>query len=199
MPASSYAASAASTQAARTFSAKIDGVSNRCDIDYQVPTVNARDVPTNVASTRIMIVQEAFSAIRFERSDVSSRPPTCRWFLGSDAVSNVVEPSSIHGLQSFLDRLGFNVVGFGCTTCIGHSGPLDRELEDTLARNDLIAASVLSENRNFEARIHQSGKANFLMSADGVSLAGIPSAPRHCCVPRRASCRRASPCPVGPR
>jgi aconitate hydratase len=68
------------------------------------------------------------------------------------------------GLQPFLDRLGFNVVGFGCTTCIGNSGPLDRELEDTLTTNDLIAASVLSGNRNFEARIHQSVKANFLMS-----------------------------------
>jgi aconitate hydratase len=68
------------------------------------------------------------------------------------------------GLQPFLDRLGFNVVGFGCTTCIGNSGPLDRQLEDTLTTNDLIAASVLSGNRNFEARIHQSVKANFLMS-----------------------------------
>jgi aconitate hydratase len=68
------------------------------------------------------------------------------------------------GLQSFLDRLGFHVVGFGCTTCIGNSGPLDRELEDTITKNDLITASVLSGNRNFEARIHQSVKANFLMS-----------------------------------
>jgi len=68
------------------------------------------------------------------------------------------------GLQPFLDRLGFQVVGFGCTTCIGNSGPLDRELEETITKNDIIAASVLSGNRNFEARIHQSVKANFLMS-----------------------------------
>jgi aconitate hydratase len=80
---------------------------------------------------------------------------------GSRAVSEYLTKT---GLQSFLDRLGFNVVGFGCTTCIGNSGPLDRDLEDTLMRNDLIAASVLSGNRNFEARIHQSVKANFLMS-----------------------------------
>jgi aconitate hydratase len=80
---------------------------------------------------------------------------------GSRAVSEYLTKT---GLQSFLDQLGFNVVGFGCTTCIGNSGPLDRELEDTLTRNDLIAASVLSGNRNFEARIHQSVKANFLMS-----------------------------------
>ena len=80
---------------------------------------------------------------------------------GSRVVSEYLKKT---GLQPFLDRLGFNVVGFGCTTCIGNSGPLDRELEDTLTANDLIAASVLSGNRNFEARIHQSVKANFLMS-----------------------------------
>jgi aconitate hydratase len=80
---------------------------------------------------------------------------------GSRVVSEYLAKT---GLQPFLDQLGFNVVGFGCTTCIGNSGPLDRQLEDTLTANDLIAASVLSGNRNFEARIHQSVKANFLMS-----------------------------------
>jgi aconitate hydratase len=68
------------------------------------------------------------------------------------------------GLQPFLDELGFHLVGFGCTTCIGNSGPLDREIEEALTRHDIIGASVLSGNRNFEARIHQSVKANFLMS-----------------------------------
>jgi aconitate hydratase len=80
---------------------------------------------------------------------------------GSSVVSEYLAQT---GLQSFLDRLGFHVVGFGCTTCIGNSGPLDRQLEDTITANDLITASVLSGNRNFEARIHQSVKANFLMS-----------------------------------
>jgi len=80
---------------------------------------------------------------------------------GSRVVSEYLKRT---GLQPFLDRLGFNLVGFGCTTCIGNSGPLDRELEEALTKNDLIAASVLSGNRNFEARIHQSVKANFLMS-----------------------------------
>jgi aconitate hydratase len=68
------------------------------------------------------------------------------------------------GLQPFLDRLGFHLVGFGCTTCIGNSGPLAREIEEALTGHDIIGASVLSGNRNFEARIHQSVKANFLMS-----------------------------------
>lgn len=80
---------------------------------------------------------------------------------GSRAVSEYLTKT---GLQPFLDRLGFNVVGFGCTTCIGNSGPLDHEIEETVMKNDIVAASVLSGNRNFEARIHQSVKANFLMS-----------------------------------
>jgi aconitate hydratase len=68
------------------------------------------------------------------------------------------------GLQTYLDKLGFQTVGYGCTTCIGNSGPLDPRIEDVVVSNDLIAASVLSGNRNFEARVHQSVKANFLMS-----------------------------------
>ncbi|MBI6545193.1 MAG: aconitate hydratase, partial [Cyanobacteria bacterium NC_groundwater_1444_Ag_S-0.65um_54_12] len=68
------------------------------------------------------------------------------------------------GLQDYLDQLGFHTVGYGCTTCIGNSGPLDPCLEALLAEHDLIGVAVLSGNRNFEARIHQSLKANFLMS-----------------------------------
>ena len=67
-------------------------------------------------------------------------------------------------LQPFLDQLGFQTVGYGCTTCIGNSGPLQAQIEDAVVKNDLVAASVLSGNRNFEARVHQSIKANFLMS-----------------------------------
>ena len=68
------------------------------------------------------------------------------------------------GLQKYLDEIGFNLVGYGCTTCIGNSGPLDPGIEEAIVENDLIAASVLSGNRNFEARVHQNIKANFLMS-----------------------------------
>jgi aconitate hydratase len=68
------------------------------------------------------------------------------------------------GLQSYLDQIGFNTVGYGCTTCIGNSGPLDAGIEEAVVKNDLVAASVLSGNRNFEARVHQNIKANFLMS-----------------------------------
>src|SRR5205814_1011027 len=61
-------------------------------------------------------------------------------------------------------QLGFNLVGYGCTTCIGNSGPLHPNIEKAIHEYDLIAASVLSGNRNFEARVHQHIKANFLMS-----------------------------------
>jgi aconitate hydratase len=68
------------------------------------------------------------------------------------------------GLQRYLDQLGFQLVAYGCTTCIGNSGPLEEHIEKAIKEHDVIAASVLSGNRNFEARIHSSVKANFLMS-----------------------------------
>ena len=80
---------------------------------------------------------------------------------GSRVVSDYLNKT---GLQPFLDKLGFNFVGYGCTTCIGNSGPLHPAIEDAVVKNNLVAASVLSGNRNFEARIHQNIKANFLMS-----------------------------------
>jgi aconitate hydratase len=80
---------------------------------------------------------------------------------GSRVVSDYLART---GLQPYLDRLGFNLVGYGCTTCIGNSGPLPAPVDDAIGKYDLVAASVLSGNRNFEARVHQSIKANFLMS-----------------------------------
>jgi aconitate hydratase len=80
---------------------------------------------------------------------------------GSRVVTEYLQQT---GLQEYLDQLGFNLVGYGCTTCIGNSGPLDPNIEQVIGDHDLIAASVLSGNRNFEARVHQSVKANFLMS-----------------------------------
>jgi len=80
---------------------------------------------------------------------------------GSRVVSDYLEKT---GLQPYLDQLGFNLVGYGCTTCIGNSGPLDGEVEKAILDNNLVVASVLSGNRNFEARIHQNVRGNFLMS-----------------------------------
>jgi aconitate hydratase len=80
---------------------------------------------------------------------------------GSRVVTDYLEKT---GLQAYFDKLGFQTVGYGCTTCIGNSGPLHPALEEAIAKNDLVAASVLSGNRNFEARVHQNIRANFLMS-----------------------------------
>lgn len=80
---------------------------------------------------------------------------------GSRVVIDYLDKS---GLHTYLDKLGFNLVAYGCTTCIGNSGPLDEKIEKAIHEYDLICASVLSGNRNFEARIHSSVKANFLMS-----------------------------------
>jgi aconitate hydratase len=68
------------------------------------------------------------------------------------------------GLLPYLEQIGYGVVAYGCTTCMGAAGPLDSALEDAVVKNDLITCAVLSGNRNFEARVHQSLKANFLMS-----------------------------------
>ncbi len=80
---------------------------------------------------------------------------------GSRVVSTYLART---GLQADLDALGFQTTGYGCMTCIGNSGPLDDRIEKLVGDHDVVAASVLSGNRNFEARVHQSVKANFLMS-----------------------------------
>jgi aconitate hydratase len=80
---------------------------------------------------------------------------------GSRVVTDYLEKT---GLQPYLDQLGFQTVGYGCTTCIGNSGPLAPAIEEAVVKSDLVAASVLSGNRNFEARVHQNIKSNFLMS-----------------------------------
>lgn len=80
---------------------------------------------------------------------------------GSQVVTEYLEKS---GLQGDLNALGFNLVGYGCTTCIGNSGPLNKDIEDDIKNKNLTVAAVLSGNRNFEGRIHPSVKANYLAS-----------------------------------
>jgi len=80
---------------------------------------------------------------------------------GSQVVADYYEKS---GLQKDLDALGFNLVGFGCTTCIGNSGPLPEEISEAINKNDLVAAAVLSGNRNFEGRVNADVRANYLAS-----------------------------------
>ena len=80
---------------------------------------------------------------------------------GSQVVTEYLAQS---GLQQYLDKIGFNIVGYGCTTCIGNSGPLDTPIEKAVVDNKLLVAAVLSGNRNFEGRVHPLVKANYLAS-----------------------------------
>jgi len=80
---------------------------------------------------------------------------------GSQVVAEYLEKS---GLQKYLDQLGFNLVGFGCTTCIGNSGPLHPQIEEAIKAKNLLVGAVLSGNRNFEGRVHPLVKANYLGS-----------------------------------
>ncbi|HEY0336581.1 MAG TPA: aconitate hydratase AcnA [Burkholderiales bacterium] len=89
---------------------------------------------------------------------------------GSLAVTEYLKNS---GLLPYLEELGYYVAGYGCTTCIGNSGPLDTQIEDAVTKNDIVGAAVLSGNRNFEARIHQAIRANFLMSPPLVVAFGL--------------------------
>lgn len=80
---------------------------------------------------------------------------------GSKVVTDYLEKA---GLQTYLDQIGFNLVGYGCTTCIGNSGPLPDAISEVIQNNNLVVSSVLSGNRNFEGRIHPQVKANWLAS-----------------------------------
>ena len=116
---------------------------------------------TNTSNPSVMIAaglvaKKAFDlGLRVNRLVKTSLAP------GSRVVTDYLNETD---LQKYLDALGFNLVGYGCTTCIGNSGPIDRDIEKVIKENSIIGASVLSGNRNFEARVHSSIKANFLMS-----------------------------------
>ena len=116
---------------------------------------------TNTSNPSVMLAAGLLARKAVERGLSVTHIVKTSLAPGSRVVSDYLEKT---GLQPYLDKLGFNLVGYGCTTCIGNSGPLHPAIEETTVKNDLITAAVLSGNRNFEARIHQSIKANFLMS-----------------------------------
>lgn len=116
---------------------------------------------TNTSNPSVMLAAGLLAKKAVERGlKVSPRVKTSL-APGSRVVTRYLEKT---GLQRYLDELGFNLVGYGCTTCIGNSGPLHPAIEKTIVENDIVACSVLSGNRNFEARVHQNIRANFLAS-----------------------------------
>jgi aconitate hydratase len=116
---------------------------------------------TNTSNPSVMLAAGLLAKKAVEKGLTVN--PTVKSSLapGSRVVTDYLEKT---GLAPYLDQLGFQTVGYGCTTCIGNSGPLDVKIEEAVVKNDLVAASVLSGNRNFEARVHQNIKSNFLMS-----------------------------------
>jgi aconitate hydratase len=116
---------------------------------------------TNTSNPSVMLAAGLLAKKAVERGLTIDPAVKTSLAPGSRVVSDYLQKT---GLQPYLDQLGFNVVGYGCTTCIGNSGPLHPKLEQAISEFDLVAASVLSGNRNFEARVHQNIKANFLMS-----------------------------------
>lgn len=116
---------------------------------------------TNTSNPSVMIAAGLVARKANERGLTIHPSVKASLAPGSRVVTDYLEKT---GLQRDLDKLGFNLVGYGCTTCIGNSGPLDPGIEEVISKQDLVGASVLSGNRNFEARVHQSVKANFLMS-----------------------------------
>jgi aconitate hydratase len=116
---------------------------------------------TNTSNPSVMIAAGLLAKKAVERGLHVDPAVKTSLAPGSRIVSDYLDKT---GLQKYLDQLGFNLVGYGCTTCIGNSGPLHPKIERAIHEFDLVAASVLSGNRNFEARVHQNIKANFLMS-----------------------------------
>src|SRR5690554_1362963 len=116
---------------------------------------------TNTSNPSVMMAAGLLAKKAVERG--IQRKPWVKSSLapGSKVVTDYLEKA---GLTEYLDQLGFNLVGYGCTTCIGNSGPLPEAVSHAISENDLVVSAVLSGNRNFEGRIHQQVKANWLAS-----------------------------------
>ncbi len=137
----------------------IDGTT--CEVDHGAVAIAAITSCTNTSNPSVMIGAALLAKKAVEKG--LQRKPWVKTTLapGSKVVSDYYEKS---GLTPYLDKLGFNLVGYGCTTCIGNSGPLIPEVSKAVNDNDLAVVSVLSGNRNFEGRINPDVKMNYLAS-----------------------------------
>jgi aconitate hydratase len=133
----------------------------RVDVGHGDVLIAAITSCTNTSNPSVMLAAGLLAKKAVEQGLTIGPVVKASLAPGSRVVTDYLEKA---GLQQYLNQLGFNLVGYGCTTCIGNSGPLDPGIEEAISQNDLVGASVLSGNRNFEARVHQSVKANFLMS-----------------------------------
>jgi aconitate hydratase len=142
---------------------KLNGVKPSVDVKLKNGSVLIAAITscTNTSNPSVMIAAGLLAKKAVEKGLTVNRAVKTSLAPGSRVVKDYLDKA---GLQPYLDQLGFQIVGYGCTTCIGNSGPLNPIIDEAITKSDLVAASVLSGNRNFEARVHPSIKANFLMS-----------------------------------
>jgi aconitate hydratase len=131
------------------------------DIGHGDVVIAAITSCTNTSNPSVMI-GAGLLARNAVKAGITAKP----WVKTSLAPGSqvVTEYLASSGLQKDLDKIGFNLVGYGCTTCIGNSGPLPENISDAVRKNDLVAAAVLSGNRNFEGRVNPDVRANYLAS-----------------------------------
>jgi aconitate hydratase len=143
----------------RSVAASLDG--DDFELEHGSVVIAAITSCTNTSNPQVMIGAGLLAKKAVERG--LKRKPWVKSSLapGSKVVTEYYEQA---GLTKYLDELGFQTVGYGCTTCIGNSGPLPESISVAVAEGDLVVCSVLSGNRNFEARIHPEVKANYLAS-----------------------------------
>ena len=138
---------------------ELDGESFR--LSHGAVVIAAITSCTNTSNPQVMIAAGLLAKKAVELGLSSKAWVKTSLAPGSRSVARYYERS---GLSPYLDQLGFNLVGFGCTTCIGNSGPLPAPISRAIAEHELVTCAVLSGNRNFEARIHAEVKANYLAS-----------------------------------
>ncbi len=144
-------------------SVTLNGTRPKSDVDLKHGSVLIAAITscTNTSNPSVMLAAGLLAKKAVERGLTVNAAVKTSLAPGSRVVTDYLDKT---GLQPYLDQLGFQIVGYGCTTCIGNSGPLNPVIDEAITKSDLVAASVLSGNRNFEARVHPSIKANFLMS-----------------------------------
>ena len=145
-------------------------IQNAMDVGHGDVLIAAITSCTNTSNPGVMLGAGLLAKKAVEKG---LRPhPRVKTSLGPGSLA-VTEYLKNAGLLTYLEQLGYYVAGYGCTTCIGNSGPLDPKIDEAVSKNDIVAAAVLSGNRNFEARIHQNIRANFLMSPPLVVAFGL--------------------------
>ena len=140
---------------------RVDIPARKHDLGHGDVVIAAITSCTNTSNPNVMVAAGLLAKKAAARGLKSKPWVKTSLAPGSQVVAEYLDKS---GLQKELDKLGFNLVGFGCTSCIGNSGPLAEEISEAIAKNDIVASAVISGNRNFEGRVNADVRANYLAS-----------------------------------